>query len=129
LYWSGGGKRGSVMGNCLGTIDALCARPARSVWKYETEESYRRRMFIVASTVFERRMYFVKEGIATMARMPMIATTIMISMSVNPRDSDCVGPSLASTVVLPRQVDLRETAIRVPLRGSSDTQNTTLNLK
>jgi hypothetical protein len=29
-------------------------------------------------------MYFMKAGMATAARMPMMATTIMSSMSVNP---------------------------------------------
>ena len=42
------------------------------------------RTFIVASTVFERRMYFMNAGMATAAKMPMIATTIMSSMSVKP---------------------------------------------
>src|SRR3954453_11814401 len=41
-------------------------------------------MLFEASTVFERRMYFMKAGIATAARMPMIATTIMSSIRVKP---------------------------------------------
>src|SRR3954464_3951417 len=40
---------------------------------------------MTASIVFDFRTYRMKEGIATAARMPMMATTIMSSMSVKPR--------------------------------------------
>src|SRR5690242_20598868 len=40
---------------------------------------------MVASTVFERRLYFMKAGMATAAWMPMIATTIISSIRVKPR--------------------------------------------
>src|SRR4051812_13610458 len=38
-----------------------------------------------ASVDFDRRIYFMNDGIATEARMPRIATTIMSSMRVKPR--------------------------------------------
>src|SRR6478752_1967546 len=41
--------------------------------------------FSEASDDFDFFMYSMKAGIATAARMPMIATTIMSSMSVKPR--------------------------------------------
>src|SRR5450432_2880703 len=72
-----------LVGYCLARM--LPALSANSDWKYDTVESYSLRMFMVASVVFDRRIYFMKAGIATAARMPMMATTIMSSIRVKPR--------------------------------------------
>src|SRR5262249_3974110 len=46
-------------------------------------------MFMAASAVLARRMYFMNAGNAVAARMPMMATTIINSISVNPRSRSC----------------------------------------
>jgi hypothetical protein len=71
--------------------------------KYDFAPSVIFLTIVSASVVFERLRYFMNDGIAMAARMPMIATTIISSTSVNPSSSDvsfsnhsCMGRTLYS---------------------------------
>src|SRR5262249_50011749 len=55
-------------------------------------------MFMAASAVLARRMYFMNAGNAVAARMPMMATTIISSISVNPRSR-----SFFMSLLLPKE--------------------------
>src|SRR5262249_7225219 len=69
-------------GNCRSVMRLVASAWSPMVWGADDWNILLR--LLAASIVLERRMYRMNDGIATAARTPMIATTIISSIRVKP---------------------------------------------